>query len=82
MNGNVMYELALQGITDRQRAAEQAREARKHRAAARGARAAERAARRGTGTVAVPAIPDFAHEMFTQAGAAVNGQRPGERASR
>jgi hypothetical protein len=60
MNGNVMYEMARQRVAEQQRAARQAGEARERRAAAR----ARRAKKETRETIAAPAIPDFAHEMF------------------
>jgi hypothetical protein len=63
MNGNLMYEMARQRIAEQQRAARLASEAREMRSAARRRQPRE--------TVAVPAIPDFAHEMFTSAQDAV-----------
>jgi hypothetical protein len=63
MNGNSMYEMAKQRMAERQRAAQQAGEARLLRAAARGRRARKEA----TEAVATPVIPDFAEEMFDAA---------------
>jgi hypothetical protein len=63
MNGNLMYEVARQQIAERQRAARQAGQAREQRAAARG-RQAKNEKRE---LAAVPAIPDFADEMFHDA---------------
>jgi hypothetical protein len=73
MNGNLMYEVARQRIAERQRSAQQAGQAREQRAAARG-----RHAKKGTPEpAAVPAIPDFAHEMFDDAArGAVPAARP------
>lgn len=60
MNGNLMYEIAKQRAAEQQRAAREAGRARSQRAAARG-----RHGKEGTpDAVAVPAIPDFPHEMF------------------
>ena len=60
MNGNAMYEMARQRIAEQQRVARLASEARERRAAARAGRG-----RKGKReTIATPAIPDFAHEMF------------------
>ena len=64
MNGNLWYEIARQRVADRQLAAQRAGEVRQMRAAARERRARERAQ---AATVA-PAIPDYAHEMFAEAG--------------
>jgi hypothetical protein len=71
MNGNVMYEMARQRIAEQQRAARQASEARAQRAIARGRRAGEEKPE----AVVVPAIPDFADEMFDPAGDAVPAPR-------
>jgi len=67
MNGNLMYEMARQRIAEQQRAARLASEAREMRSAARRRQPREKARE----TVAAPAIPDFAHEMFTSAPEAV-----------
>lgn len=64
MNGNPMYEMARQRIAEQQEAARKASKAREQRAAARG----KRAKKDRTETIAVPTIPDFAHEMFDAAG--------------
>jgi hypothetical protein len=63
MNGNLMYEVARQQIAERQRAAQEAGRAREQRAAARG-RHAKNEKRE---PAVVPAIPDFADEMFDDA---------------
>jgi len=60
MHGNLMYEVARQRVAEQRRAAELAGEARARRKAARGRHAKGSSAE----TVAAPAIPDFAHEMF------------------
>ena len=73
MNGNLWYEIARQRVADRQLAAQRAGEVRQMRAAARERRARERAQ---AATVA-PAIPDYAHEMFAEAGDAVPAPRRG-----
>jgi hypothetical protein len=62
MNGNLWYEVARQRGADRQRDARQAGEARQARAAARERRARDRAQE----SPVVPAIPDYAHEMFAE----------------
>ena len=67
MNGNLMYEMARQRIADQQRAARLASEAREMRSAARRGQPREKAPE----TVAAPAVPDFAHEMFAPAREAV-----------
>jgi hypothetical protein len=64
MNGNSMYEVARQRIAEQREAARKAGEAREQRAAAR----SRRAKKDRTETIAAPAIPDFAHEMFDGAG--------------
>jgi hypothetical protein len=66
-----MYEIARQRIAELHRAARQAGEAREVRAAARG----RRARREAPETIAAPAIPDFAHEMFDAAREAVPAPR-------
>jgi hypothetical protein len=63
MNGNLMYEMARQRIAEQQRAARLATEARRQRSEGRQRRGREQAQE----TVATPAIPDFAHEMFAAA---------------
>jgi hypothetical protein len=90
MNGIVMYDLAQLEMTERhQRAARYrlaraaVRAEREQRALAGrrglagwlGRRAGGRAAVPATAEVTVPAIPDYAHEMFGPAPAAVPGQR-------
>lgn len=69
MNGNALYEVARQRVAEQQRAARQAGEARQRRAAARAARRAQKE------TIAGPAIPDFAHEMFGTARGTVPAPR-------
>jgi hypothetical protein len=64
MNGSLMYEVARQRIAEQREAARKAGEAREQRAAARG----RLAKKDRTETIAAPAIPDFAHEMFDEAG--------------
>jgi hypothetical protein len=73
MNGNLWYEVAKQGAADRQRAARQAGDARRARAAGRARRAREREQE----SLVTPAIPDYPHEMFAEAGDGVPGPRPG-----
>jgi hypothetical protein len=63
MNGNLMYEVARQRIAEQQRSARRASQAREQRAAARGRHAKNQAPEEA----ALPAIPDFAHEMFDNA---------------
>jgi hypothetical protein len=63
VNGNSMYEVVKQRIAEQQEAARKASLARQQRAAARG----RRSRKEETETIAVPAIPDFAHEMFDAA---------------
>jgi hypothetical protein len=71
MHGNLMYEVGRQRLAERRRAARQAAEASEQRATARGRRA--RAAK--PAEVVLPAIPDYAHELFDgQAGGAVPGR--------
>jgi len=72
MNGNAMYEVARQRVAEQRWAARQAGEARERRAAARAAR---RARKNPQETVAAPAIPDYAHEMFSAADDAVPAPR-------
>jgi hypothetical protein len=72
MNGNAMYEVARQRVAEQRRAAVQAGEARERRATARAARRARKNAQE---TVAAPAIPDYAHEMFGAGGDAVPAPR-------
>jgi hypothetical protein len=69
---NAMFELARQRVAEQQRAAQQAGEARQQRAAARASRRARKTRQE---TIAAPAIPDFAHEMFDAAGDAVPAPR-------
>ncbi len=70
MNGNLMYEVARQRMAELHRAASRSRDARAARDAARG---------RNKDEVALPAIPDFAHELL----AAIPTARPeGERGHR
>ena len=71
MNGNLWYEVAKQGVADRQRAARQAGDAREARAAARTRRARDRAQQASV----APVIPDYAHEMFAELGDAVPASR-------
>jgi hypothetical protein len=74
MHGNLMYEVGRQRLAERQRAARQAAEASEQRAAARGRRA--RAAK--PEEIALPVIPDYAHELFDgAAGAAADGAARG-----
>jgi hypothetical protein len=69
---NAMYEVTRQRIAEQQRAARAAGEARGRRAAARG-----RHARAAAPEPAVPAIPDFAHELLDSAAqGAVPAPRP------
>lgn len=78
MNGNMMYEVAKQQIAERQRAAREAGEARARRAAAR-----ERRAKRAPGQeIVVPAIPDFADQMFEVAREGVSQQEGRRRRAR
>jgi hypothetical protein len=71
MNGNLMYEMARQRVAEQQRTARQAREARGWRAIARG-----RHARAEAEVPALPAIPDFPHELLGhQAGNTVPAPR-------
>jgi hypothetical protein len=74
-----MYEVARLRVVEQQEAAQRARVARGQRAAARAARRARKAARE---TIAVPAIPDFAHEMFGTARDAVPAPRPNQETTR
>ncbi len=74
MHGQAMYEIAKQRIAEQQRAAQrqrEVREARAQRAAARGRRGRKETPE----TIAVPVIPDFAHEMFDMARDAVPAPR-------
>lgn len=77
MYGSAMYEVAKLRIVEQQEAAQRAREARGQRAAARAARRA-----RKSQAVNVPAIPDFAHEMFGTASDAVPAPRPNQETTR
>lgn len=77
MHGSAMYEVAMLRIAEQQEAAQRAREARGQRAAARAARRAKKSE-----TVTVPAIPDFAHEMFGTAHDAVPAPRPDQETTR
>ena len=63
MNGTLMYEMAKQRMTERNQAASRSLAVRAARDAARG---------RNKDEVALPAIPDFAHELL----AAIPGSRP------
>ncbi len=78
MNGNLMYDMARQRMADQQRAARQAEQVRSLRAIRRG--------RRGKAApveeIAVPAIPDFAAEMFAVAQDAVPAPREEEAGGR
>jgi hypothetical protein len=64
VNGNLTYEVARQQMAERQRTAREAGEARARRAAARRGRQSRAGAPDAAG---LPAIPDFAHEMFKAA---------------
>jgi hypothetical protein len=66
MDCNMMYEIARQRMADQQRLAEQRRSARQ---AIRARKAARDAARHGNARAEaeLPAIPDYAHEMFSGA---------------
>jgi hypothetical protein len=79
MQGSAMYEVAKLHVVEQQEAAERARVARGQRAAARAARRARKAAHE---TIAVPAIPDFAHEMFGTARDAVPAPRRNQETTR
>lgn len=68
MNGNLMYEVARQRMAEQRRTAREAGEAGARRAAARRGRRARAEAPEAAG---LPAIPDFAHEMFEAARDAV-----------
>ena len=63
MHGSMMYEVAQQRIADQRRAAVKDREARTLRALARGRHARGKADE----PVAIPAIPDYAHELLAAA---------------
>jgi hypothetical protein len=63
MHGSIMYEVARQRIADQRRAAVKDGEARVSRAAAR----ARRARKQADEPVAMPAIPDYAHELLAAA---------------
>jgi hypothetical protein len=71
---NYMYELAQQRAADLRRDARDASQARAARDAARDQRRRDKAA--AAAEAAVPAIPDYAHEMFQS-----EGSRP-ERSAR
>ena len=71
MNGNLMYDMARQRMADQQRAARQAEQARSLRAIRR----ERRAKAAPVDEIAVPAIPDFAVEMFAGVRAAVPAPR-------
>jgi hypothetical protein len=80
MNGNVMYDLAMLEIADRHEWAARQRLARD---AAKAQRAERKRGRGGRGSAgipqpgALPAIPDFPHELLgAQARDAVPAQRP------
>ena len=64
MYGSIMYEVAQQRIADQRRAAVKDGEARVSRAAARRAR---RAKKEATEPIAMPVIPDYAHELLAAA---------------
>jgi hypothetical protein len=69
MNGDIMYRLAMQQITERH---EQAARDRLGREAAKAARAQRRSGRGRHASAApeaavLPAIPDFPHELFVAA---------------
>jgi hypothetical protein len=72
MYGGIMYEVAQQRISDQRRAAAKDGEARVSRAAARARRARKQTAE----PVAIPAIPDYAHELLA---AAARDSVPGQR---
>ena len=89
MNGNLMYEIARQRMAEQQRAAQQraaqqravrqqAGEARPRRAIARWRRAKATPAEE----IAIPAIPDFAAEMFQTARDTVPAPRAEEAGGR
>ena len=78
MNGNLMYDMARQRMADQQRAARQAEQARSLRAIRRGRRAKAAPVEE----IAVPAIPDFAVEMFAGVGNAVPAPREEEAGGR
>jgi hypothetical protein len=79
MNGDIMYRLAMQQITERH---EQAARDQLAREAAKAARAQRRSGRgrhasAAPEAAALPAIPDFPHELFAAAeGDAVPAPRP------
>jgi hypothetical protein len=79
MNGDIMYRLAMQQITERH---EQAARDQLGREAAKAARARRRSGRGRRASVApeaavLPAIPDFPHELFVGAARdAVPAPRP------
>jgi hypothetical protein len=73
MNGSIMYELAQQRIADQRRTAARDGEARVSRTAAR----ARRARGKAVEPAAIPAIPDYAHELLAAAAReSVPAQRP------
>jgi len=78
MNGNLMYDMALQRMADQQRAARQAGQARSLRAIRRGRRARAASAEE----IAIPVIPDFAAEMFSGVRDAVPAPRAEEAGGR
>jgi dihydroxyacetone kinase len=71
MYGSIMYEVAQQRISDQRRAAVKDGEARVSRAAAR----ARRARNSAVEPIAMPAIPDYAHELLAATRATVPAQR-------
>jgi hypothetical protein len=79
MQGSAMYEMAKLRVAEQQEAAQRARQARGRRAEARAARRARKAAPE---TITVPAIPDFAHEMFAAARDAVPAPRSEQETTR
>ena len=69
MNGDIMYQLAMQQIAERHEQAARDQLAREAAKAARERRRSGRG-RRGAGTpeaAVLPAIPDFPHELFAGA---------------
>jgi hypothetical protein len=78
MNGNLMYDMARQRMADQQRAARQSEQARSLRAIRR----ERRAKAASVEEIAVPAIPDFAAEMFDVARDAVPAPRTEEAGGR
>ncbi len=79
MHGSAMYEVAKLRVAEQQEAAQRARRARGQRAEVRAARRARKAAPE---TITVPAIPDFAHEMFGTARDAVPAPRSEQETTR